>query len=95
MTITVAGSAVQLGDTLYSRRAGTIGTVVQVLDYAVQLRIVKGAGQHRDLTVTEGGMVAGARDVFWHSPLDLDLPKGSQAKVQKIQALVDTLKQVI
>lgn len=95
MTITVAGSMVQLGDTLYSRRAGTFGTVVQVLDYAVQLRVTRAAGQHRDLTVTDGGMVAGARDVYWHAPLELDLPKGSSAKVQKMQQLVDTLNQVL
>ncbi len=95
MTITVAGSMVQLGDMLYSRRAGTFGTVVQVLDNAVQLRITRGAGQHRDLTVTEGGLVAGTRDVYWNGPLDLDLPKGSSAKVQKIQQLVDTLNTIL
>lgn len=94
MSIVVAGSPVALGDQLYSRRAGTIGTVVQVLDHAAILRITRN-GQHRDLTVTQGGMVAGQRDVYWHAPLELDLPKSSASKQQKIQQLVDALNQIL
>lgn len=94
MSVIIADSPVALGDQLYSRRAGMIGTVVQVLDHAVILRITRN-GQNRDLTVTAGGNVAGTRDVFWHLPLDLDLPKGSASKQQKIQQLVDALNQIL
>jgi len=94
MSIVVAGSPVALGDQMYSRRAGTIGTVVQVLDHAAILRITRN-GQNRDLTITQGGLVAGSRDVYWHPPLELDLPKGSAGKMQKIQQLVDALNQLL
>lgn len=94
MSVIIAGSPVALGDQLYSRRAGAVGTVIQVLDHAVTLRITK-AGQNRDLTVTGNGQVAGSRDVFWHPPIELDLPKGAGDKMQKIQQLVNTLNQLL
>lgn len=94
MTIKIAGSPVKLGDTLFSRRAGGPGTVTKLLDYAVVLSVSRG-GISRDYTVTEGGLVAGVRDVYWHLPLELDLPKDSVEKVQKIQTLVNTFVQVL
>jgi hypothetical protein len=94
MSILIAGSPVALGDSLYSRRAGAVGTVIQVLDHSFVLRINK-AGSNRDLTVQTGGVVAGARDVYWHEPIHLDLPKGQGAKLQKLQQLVDTLNEVL
>jgi hypothetical protein len=94
MTITVAGSPVSVGDTLFSRRAGGPGTVTAVLDYAVVLRVNRG-GTTRDYTVTEGGLVAGTRDVWWHPPLELDLGKGQGTKFNQIQALVKTLNGVL
>lgn len=94
MSVIIAGSGVALGDQLFSRRAGAVGTVIQVLDHAVVLRITRN-GQHRDLTVTGNGQVAGSRDVFWHPPIELDLPKGSGVKLQKIQTLVDALNDLL
>lgn len=94
MSILIAGSPVALGDSLYSRRAGAVGTVIQVLDHSVILRINK-AGGNRDLTVQAGGVVAGSRDVYWTAPLELDLPKGQGAKLQKLQQLVNTLVEVL
>jgi hypothetical protein len=94
MSILIAGSPVALGDSLYSRRAGAVGTVIQVLDHSFVLRINK-AGSNRDLTVQAGGVVAGQRDVYWHEPLALDLPKGQGAKLQKLQQLLNTLNEVL
>lgn len=94
MSVIIAGSPVALGDQLFSRRAGAVGTVVQVLDHAVILRITRN-GQNRDLTVTGNGQVAGSRDVFWHPPVELDLPKGSSDKMQKIQQLVNALNDLL
>lgn len=94
MSIVIDGSAVNLGDSLYSRRAGALGTVVQTLDSAVVLRINRG-GSNRDFTVTGNGIIAGQKDVYWHPPLELVLGKGEGAKLQKIQSLVNTLNEVI
>lgn len=94
MTISIAGSQVKLGDRLYSRRAGTTGTVSVVRDGSISLEVNMGQG-NRTYTVTSGGFVSGIRDVFWHEPLVLDLPKEAIAKVAKIQTVVDTLVTVL
>lgn len=94
MTILVAGSQVKLGDRLYSRRAGTIGTVSVVRDGSISLEVGSGSSG-RTYTVTTGGFVSGIRDVFWHEPLTLDLPKDMVYKVAKLQTVIDTLVTVL
>lgn len=94
MSIVIDGSPVNLGDNLYSRRAGAMGTVVQTLDSAVVLRITR-SGSPRDFTVTGNGVIAGQKDVYWFPAIDLVLGKGEGAKFQKIQALVNTLVEVL
>lgn len=94
MAIRIAGVPVALGDRLYSRRAAAWGNVVQMLDSAAVIAITKG-DTTRNYTVTEGGLVAGSRDIFWHAPLDVDLPKSELHKLSKIQTLVDTLRGVL
>jgi hypothetical protein len=96
MALIIDGSPVSLGDTLYSRRAGAMGSIVQVLDSAAILRINK-AGGNRDFTVTGNGLIAGQRDVFWHRSLELSAPLGKNdgAKHAKLQAILDTLAEVI
>ena len=94
MSIILDGSPVQLGDTLYSRRAGASGTVVQTLDTAVILRINRGGGP-RDYTVVGNGLIAGQKDVYWHPSIDIALGKGEGAKFQKIQTLVTKLLEVL
>jgi hypothetical protein len=96
MSLIIDGSPVVLGDTLYSRRAGAMGTIVQVLDSAAILRIVRGSSG-RDFTVTGNGLIAGQRDVFWHRSLELTTPLGKNdgAKHAKLQAILDTLAEVI
>jgi hypothetical protein len=73
-----------------------MGTIVQVLDSAAILRIVRGSSG-RDFTVTGNGLIAGQRDVFWHRSLELTTPLGKNdgAKHAKLQAILDTLAEVI
>lgn len=99
MSLIINGTPVQVGDRLYSRRASSMGTIVQVLDSAAVLRIVRG-GTNRDFTVTGNGgpgMIAGAPDVYWHPALELAQPLGKHdgAKHAKLQAILDTLAEVI
>ena len=94
MAIRIAGVPVALGDSLYSRRAAAWGTIVQMLDSAAVMAVTKG-DTTRNYTVTEGGLVAGSRDVYWHAPIEADLPKNELHKLQKIQTVVDTLRGVL
>ena len=88
MAVMIAGVQVHLGDRLYSRRSAELGRIVKVDPDAVQLLIESTGRVH---IVTNGGNVGGTRDVYWHPPLMLDLPKGSEAKVVKLQTLIATV----
>jgi hypothetical protein len=90
----IAGVTVQRGDRLYSSRAGAFGTIIDLGENIGTLRVERPQG-HRDFLVEQGGTVAGQRDVFWHAPLQLDLPKGLDAKRGQIEAVVATLLQVL
>jgi hypothetical protein len=92
--LSIAGVNVQHGDHLWSNRAGAFGTMIEVQENIGTLRVERAQG-HRDFTVEQGGYVAGTRDVYWVAPLQLDLPKGQDAKRTKIEAVVATLLEVI
>lgn len=94
MAIRVANYPLALGDRLYSRRAAAWGTIVQILDNAAVMSVTKGETT-RLYTLTEGGLVAGSRDVYWHAPIALDLPKDQMYKLQKIQTLVAAIEEVL
>jgi hypothetical protein len=99
MSLIINGTPVQVGDRLYSRRAGAMGTIVQVLDSAAVLRITR-SGSNRDFTVTGNGgpgIIAGGADVYWHPALELTTPlaKHEGAKHAKLQAILDTLNEVL
>lgn len=94
MSISVAGTNVQIGDRLFSRRAGTTGVVVSVGSSTATAEFIIGT-ETRRYVITNGGLVSGARDVYWHEPLALDLPKAQISKVEKIQDVVDALVAVL
>lgn len=88
--VLIAGEEVKLNDVLYSRRAGASGKVVALTETTVTLRITKEAGS-RDYIVQSGGVVNGEREVYWHAPLELDLPKSKVGKLQRYAAVLRTL----
>ncbi len=94
MAIIIAGSPVALGDLLYSRRANTQGTVVAVGESTATLEVLVGA-ETRRYVVSNGGLVSGIRDIYWHAPLALDLGKGSTGKLLGIQTVVDALVTIL
>lgn len=94
MSIIIAGSTVKIGDRLFSRRAATTGEVVAVGETTATAEFLIGS-ETRRYVITNGGLVSGVRDVYWHEPLNLDLPKSQIGKVDKIQAVVDALVQVL
>lgn len=86
MAIVIAGRVVKQGDTLYHTGWRTWGTVIGFDTNTARLRLVGAGGSERVLPVANGGTVAGVRQVYWHEPLQLDLPVQN---VTKAQALID------
>lgn len=92
--LVISGSQVSQGDSLYISRAGAYGTAVQVGDSTAVVRVQMASGP-RDFTVSQNGMISGTRGAYWHHPIEVDLGKGQGAKVQKVQAVVNALLQVL
>lgn len=91
--IRIAGRQVLLGDRLYHQGFGLWGEVVESDSGSVVVAIVgQGAGNVRRLYVTDGGLVSGKRQMYWHTPLVLDLPK---ADVTQYQFMVDSTRQLL
>lgn len=86
MAIVIAGRIVKLNDPLYHVGWRTWGTVVGFDTNTAKLRLVGAGGSERTVPVSNNGMVAGTRQVYWHVPLQLDLPVQD---VTKAQALID------
>jgi hypothetical protein len=84
----IAGRVVALNDALYHSSFQAFGTVIGFEGSSARLRIIGANGRERVLLVQEGGMVNGVRQVYWHEPIQLDLPRQN---ISKIQAVVDLL----
>lgn len=50
------------------------------------------SGRKYSFVATDGGLIAGRRQLYWHQPLMLDVP---ERDISKYQAFVDTLTQVL
>lgn len=83
MAIVIAGRIVKLNDPLYHVGWQAWGTVVGFDTNTALLRLVGAGGSERTLPVSSGGLVAGTRQVYWHEPLQLDLPMQDVTKIQR------------
>lgn len=92
--LVIAGSPVAVGDQLFITRVGAYGTVVSMTDNTARVE-VQTTGGPRTFVVEAGGVIYGTRGAFWHPPLQLDLPKGSQPKIAAIETVVGSLLQVL
>lgn len=93
MTISIAGRTVQKGDRLYHRGFNLWGQVTKIDGRAVVLLVQGiGNGNVREMRVTDGGMVSGVRQIYWHEPLVLDLPTSD---VSVYQRSVDFMKSIM
>ena len=80
----IAGRKIKIGDALYHRALEAWGTVLRFdPSGSAEFEIVGPRGS-RVLLVQEGGIVNGRRQLFWHEPLELDLPRRNIAAVQRI-----------
>lgn len=88
MSIVIAGRQVEVGDALYHTGFKSWG-VVKGFDSTgpALLELNAGNGHKAVLFVRNGGMIGNVRAVYWHAPLELDVP---YANISKFQALLDT-----
>lgn len=86
--VAIAGRLVKQGDALYHTGLKSWGQVTGFDIGSAKLRIANGDSE-RIIYVTDGGMVNGIRQVYWHEPLQLDLPFQNIGKFQRIiEALI-------
>lgn len=82
--ITIAGRDVKIGDSLYHQSLKSWCRAVKY-DPSGSLEVtVKTGGHERRLMVTKGGKVNGVRQMYWHEPLHLDLPRYDVSAYQKL-----------
>ena len=87
----IAGKPVLLGDELWHMGFRQWVRVVSVTPSTV-VELVGVNGEKSKFVATEGGNIAGRRQLYWHQPLVLDLP---DRDVSAYQIFVDALKQVL
>lgn len=88
--ITVATRKVGLGDMLYHRGYQAWVKATRY-DPSGSLEVqVQNAMGNRKMLVTNGGRVNSVRQLYWHEPLNLDLPRSD---ISAYQSLVDLAKQ--
>lgn len=91
--IRIAGREVKLNDRLYHQGFGLWGEVVEQDDMSVVVAIKgQGEGNVRRLIVTDGGLVSGKRQMFWHTPIVLDLPRGD---ITPYQFMIESTRQLL
>ena len=86
----IAGRQVKVGDALYHMAFQAWGTVIGFDGGSAKIRIVGANGHERILYAQNGGMINGARMLYWHTPLVLDAPV---ANIDKLQTVVNLLVQ--
>lgn len=84
MTILIAGRAIKKGDNLYHRGFETWGRVTRYDPSGSVEFVIKSHGGERKMLIQQGGIVNGRRQIFWHEPLFLDLPRQNVAPVQRV-----------
>jgi hypothetical protein len=84
MSVNIAGRQVSVGDSLYHLGYDAWGTVVRFDTNSAVLRLIGAGGSERDVFVTNTGIVGSRRQVYWHEPLFLDLPRRNVTKYQTI-----------
>lgn len=92
MSITIAGRVVKKGDKLYHRGFNLWGTVTKLEDRSIVATVQGvGNGNIREIRITNGGMVSGVRQIYWHEPLVLDLPTSDVSDYQRTVDFMQTM----
>ena len=85
--IRIAGRPVKIGDELYHTGKNRWGRIVRFDVNSAVLRITADGGDELNYIerfVTEGGVDSGKKVVYWHEPINLDLPYRDLTKVKRM-----------
>lgn len=88
MSILIAGRPVKVGDALYHKGFESWGRVSRFDPSGSAEFILKSHGGQRKLLIQSGGVVNGRRQMYWHEPITLDLPRQN---IQPLQRVVDAI----
>lgn len=88
MTILIAGRPVKPGDKLYHKGFEAWGRVVRYDPSGSVELVIKGKSGERKLLVQQRGVVNGRRQVYWHKPIEVDLPYSDLSSVQRVVDVV-------
>lgn len=80
----IAGRTLKVGDTVYHRALDTWGVIIRFDRTGSAEFEIKGPKGNRVLMVQDGGIVNGRRQIFWHEPLFLDLPRRNISAIQRV-----------
>ena len=87
----ISGKNVALGNELWHMGFRQWATVVQDTPHVI-VELTDLSGRKYSFVATEGGLISGRRQLYWHQPLVLDVP---DRDISKYQSFVDTLTQVL
>lgn len=82
--ILIAGKRVKVGSRLYHKGYECWGRISRFDPSGSAEIIVKSHGGQRKLLVQQGGVVNGRRQLYWHEPIQLDLPRQNVSAIQRI-----------
>lgn len=89
MAINIAGREVKIGSTLYHKHYEAFGTVSQFdRTGSAELIIQTSTGEPRRVWFTNGGKVNGKKLIYWHKPLEIDLPN---TDIQPLQDIINVV----
>ena len=83
MPVVIAGREVKIGDALYHVGYRAWGSVVRMDTNSAVLRLIGTSGTSREVFVTTHGVVGSVRQVYWHEPIQLDLPVSDVTQFQR------------
>lgn len=88
MKVTIAGREVKEGDNLYHTGFRSFGVVTRVQNRNVEVQFHNKLGRSFKLYIEQDGIIGREKLVYWHKPLDLDVPLED---VTGVQAVVDAV----
>lgn len=80
----ITGRQVKVGDTLYHQGLDAWGTILRFDPTGSAEFQIRNKNKSRVLMAQNGGKVHGKRQLYWHKPIQLDLPYSNISAIQKV-----------
>lgn len=80
----IASRTIKIGDSLYHRGIDAWGKIVGFDPSGSAQFEISGPKGKRRFLVQSGGVIFGRRQLFWHEPIQLDLPFSDVKALQRV-----------